>query len=422
MKLPLNTKWVIVTVKEPVMFHQTHDETWLLNPNRRYIFNANRVAPIEQFVETVSEFDNAALLQPLAAGKDLCAAKILIERTRERGIGDLLFMTGVLGYLQHIGGNNVEIDVMSFADRGVVLTHCPLLHNKCVKCGPVEYDALRQYNYHWFVENATEQDAEPDQLNIYDALFKQLGFDPEQIEARWKRPTATLVNDDFQNLDMLYRRIWDDKKLELRRIGYYVVAPFANASLRCLPYSRWLEIIQLLCTRRPVIVVGTSSLRLPDTDMSAGEFSSRIAHLSSSVGFNGAQFPLINAVDGTTIRVLMALISRATGVVALDSAPLYMAQALNVPAVSLWGTHAPGARIGYDKPYMDLAVWNSDACRRAPCFAYNEFPVDKCPQGDKQRICEVLDDVDPQAVLAKVDTIEASQVSPFKKTEAPAKA
>jgi ADP-heptose:LPS heptosyltransferase len=152
-------------------------------------------------------------------------------------------------------------------------------------------------------------------------------------------------------------------------------------------------------------------------DMSAGEFSGRVAQMGSTTGFNGAKFPLVNAVDGTTIRVLMALISRATGVVALDSAPLYMAQALNVPAVSLWGTHAPGARIGYDKPYMDLAIWNPDACRRAPCFAYSQFPVDKCPNGAKQRVCEVLNAVDPQVVLAKADLIEASQVSPFKKIE-----
>lgn len=404
MKLPLNTQWVIVTVKAPVMFHQTYDETWLLNPNRRYILNANRVGSIEHFLENVSEFDNASLYQKLSASKDLCGSKILIERTRERGIGDLLFLTGVLGYLQHISSNNVEIDLMSFADRGVVLTHSPLLHNKCVKCGPVEYDALRHYNYHWFVNSATEQDAEPDQLNVYDALYQQLGFAPDQIEARWKRPTATLVDDDWQNLDMFYRRIWETKKLELRRIGYYVVAPFANSSLRCLNYGRWLEIIKLLCTRRPVVVVGTTALRLPDMDMSAGEFSSRIAQLPAST---------INAIDSTSIRVLMALIARATGVVSLDSSPLYMAQALNVPAVSLWGSHAPGARIGYDKAYMDLAIWNESACRRAPCFAYSQFPAEKCPHGDQQRVCEVLDSISAEAVLAKMDTVEANSSTSF---------
>jgi ADP-heptose:LPS heptosyltransferase len=398
MNMPANNHWVIVTVKSPVMFHQTYDETWLLSPNHRYILNASRVGAIEQFIETISELDGAALLQPLMAGKSVTGAKILIERTRERGIGDLLFLTGPLGYLNHVSGNNVHIDLMAYADRGVVLSHLPLISNGCVKCGPVEYDNLRQYNYHWFLSSVTEHDSEPDQLNVYDALYQQLGFNPEEIEPQWKRPAATLVPEDYQNLDMLFKRVWDDKKVELRRIGYYVVAPFANASLRCMRYGRWLEIIRLLATRRPVVVVGSSSLRLPDTDMSAGDFNQRVGGMGQAV---------VNAIDSTSIRVLMALISRATGVVALDSAPLYLAQAVRTPAISIWGTHAPGARLGYDKAYMDAAIWHADNCNRCPCFAYGQFPVEKCPQGAKQRVCEVIDGATAEDVMARVDLIEA---------------
>lgn len=413
MKTPVNTQWVVVTTKEPVIFHQTYDESWLLNPNHRYILNANRLEPIEPFLESVSEFSSAALVQRLHAGQDLCGAKVLVERCRERGLGDLLFLTGPLGYFNHVTGNNIEIDLMSFADRGVVLSNCPLLHNKCVKCGPLEYDSLRHYNYHWFVESVTEQDTEQDQLNVYDALYHQLGFDYTQIEPRWKRPTATLVNDDYLNLDMVFRRIWEDRKLELRRIGYYVVAPFANASLRCMSYQTWLQIIGLLATRRPVVVVGTSNLRLPDTDMSVGEFIQRLQGCGQGV---------VNAIDGTSTRALMALISRATAVVTLDSAPLYLAQAFNTPAVSLWGTHHPAARIGYDQRYMDWAIWHGDACRRAPCFAYSYFPVDKCPKGKDQRICEVLADIQPEEVLAKVDAIEGVQELTTLNETGPAKA
>lgn len=399
MKLPINTQWVVATVSEPTMFHQTSDEAWLLNPNRRYIFNANRLQPIEHLLADVSEFENSSLYCRLRAGQSLCGSKILIERTRERGIGDLLFMTGVLGYLNHITGNNVEIDLMSFADRGVVLTHSPLLNNSCVKCGPVEYDSLRHYNYHWFVNSLTEQDAEPDQLNVYDALYTQLGFDPAEIDAKWKRPAVTMAPQDYQNLDMLYRRIWDDRKLELRRIGYYVVAPFSNASLRCMPYTCWLETIKHLSARRPVVVVGTSSLRLPETsDMSAGDFISRMSGMGPAV---------VNAIDSTSTRVLMALIARSNGLVALDSAPLYIAQALNIPAVSVWGTHAPGARIGYDKAYTDLAVWKPDACRRAPCFAYSQFPTHKCPNGEHQRTCAVLEAVTAEDIMAKIELVES---------------
>jgi hypothetical protein len=397
--IPTNSQWLIVTVKEPVMFHQTADETWLFNPNRRYIVNANRIGVIEQFIDTVSELDGASLYHRLRANQDITGAKILVERNRERGIGDLLFLTGPLGYLHHLSGGDIEIDLMAFADRGVVLTHSPLINNKCVKCGPLEYDHLRMYNYHWLVNTVTEQDTEGDQLNVYDALYQQLGFVPEDVEPKWKRPNAVLVADDFQNLDRLFQHVWTQRQIDLRRIGYFVVAPFANATIRSMNYGTWLEIIKKLATRRPVMVVGNSSLRLPTMDMSAGEFSQRVA------GIGGGVF---NAVDSTTIRVLMALIARSVGVICLDSAPLYMAQALNIPAISIWGTHAPGSRIGYDKTYMDLAIWQQDACKFSPCFAYGKFPVNKCPSGIHQACCEVTGAVTADDVLSRVDIIESA--------------
>lgn len=381
------------------MFHQTADETWLFNPNRRYIVNANRLPAIEQFIDNVSELEGSALYHRLRAGQNVTGAKILVERTRERGIGDLLFLTGPLAFLNHISGNAVSIDVMAFADRGVVLTHSPLIANKCVKCGPLEHDHLRMYNYHWLVNTVTEQNTEGDQLNVYDALYQQLGFDPQDIEPQWKRPSATLMAEDFQNLDRFYRHVWDSRKVDLRRIGYFVVAPFANATLRCMNYGRWLEIIKALGTRRPVVVVGNSSLRLPDTDMSAGQFSQAVANLGGGI---------FNAVDSTTLRVLMALIARSTGIVCMDSAPLYMAQALNTPAISIWGTHAPACRIGYDKNCMDLAIWKQSACEWSPCFAYGKFPVDKCPDGLRQTSCAVTADVSVDDVLLKVDMIESA--------------
>lgn len=410
--MPSNSQWLIVTVKEPVMFTQTADETWLFNPNRRYIVNANRVKQIEQFIDTASELDGASLYHRLRANQNITGAKILVERNRERGIGDLLFLTGPLAYLRHLSGDDVEIDLMSFADRGVVLTHSPLISNKCVRCGPLEYDHLRMYNYHWLVNTVTEQDSEGDQLNVYDALYQQLGFVPEEVEPKWKRPTATLVSEDFQNLDRLFHYVATQRNLDLRRLGYFVVAPFANATIRSMNYDTWLQIIKQLSTRRPVMVVGNSSLRLPSMDMSAGEFSQRVAAIGGGV---------FNAVDSTTIRVLMALIARSVGVICLDSAPLFLAQALNVPAVSIWGTHAPGSRIGYDKTYMDLAVWKQEACLHSPCFAYGNFPVNKCPNGIRQTCCEVISAVTADDVLRKVDIIESAniQLGTFAAAKAP---
>ncbi len=397
-KLPSNSQYVIVTVSKPVMFHQTEDETWLFNPNRRYLLNAARIPVIHPFIQSVSELENSSLLNPLRAGKSVTGAKILVERFRERGIGDLLFLTGPLSFIHNMSGANVSIDLFAFSDRGTVLTHAPFLNCGTVLCGPIEYDNLRMYNYHWFVGSVTDCDEEPDQLNVYDALFKQLGFDPETIDSRWKRPVATLVSDDFQHLDAFFRNIFETKKIDLRRLAYYVVAPFSNASLRCMPYSIWAELIKHLAQRRPVVVVGTSKMRLPDTDMSAGQFMQIINSYGGGV---------INAIDGTPqVRLLMALIARAKALVCLDSAPLYIAEALNTPAISIWGTHDPGVRIGYDERYMRYAIWNQNACNCCPCYAYSQFPAQKCPSGSAQKSCEVLSTVDSSTVLRMMDQVE----------------
>lgn len=397
--IPQDTRFAIITVNKPVMLDMTPDETWLFNPNRRYVLPVSLLPRIQHYVESSSEFKNSALYNPILPNKDIKGASILVERCRERGIGDLLFMTGPLAFLNNLTGGDVKIHLSALSDRGSVLTHSPLLQGGTVFCGPTEYDHLRNYNYHWFVDSVTETDEEGDQLNVYDALFKQLGYDPADIDVRYKRPQMTLVPEDMLNLHRLYSHVFAQSKIDLRQIPYYVVAPFSNATLRCAPYSLWLKVIKELSTRKPVLVVGASSLRLPDTDMTAGTFISALPALGSSV---------INAIDATpSVRLLAALISKASLVLTVDSGTLYIAQALRTPTVSLWGTHDPGVRIGYDAEYMKLAVWSSDNCKNSPCYAYADYPVHKCPQGNMQAVCEVLLAATADDVLGKVNLAES---------------
>jgi len=76
----------------------------------------------------------------------------------------------------------------------------------------------------------------------------------------------------------------------------------------------------------------------------------------------------------------------------------------------VWGPHDPGVRIGYDQDYMNLAVWSQDKCRRCPCYCYDRFPVEKCPQGAEQRICEPLRTTNPGLILNKFEEIENNNV------------
>lgn len=362
--------------------------------------NACHLDSLNGHVETVSDLRGSALYRPLRAGAFLPGARVLVERCRERGLGDLLFMTGPLSYIQHVTGGTALVDFYALAERGHILANHPALRFRTTLAGPVFYDDFPLYDYHWFVDTVTEHQEEVDQLNVYDALFSELGFDPTVIPAEYKRPSLTLVEDDWKNLDQFYYFVHAERQIDLRRNPYYVVCPFANSTLRCLPYATWQRIIVELSKRAHVVVLGSLGQRLPVTDFTAGEFAASLPGLGARV---------ISALDTVSTRVMASVIAKAKALVGLDSGPLYVAQALRTPAVSIWGPHDPRVRIGYDPAYMDNAVWERTACRYAPCFAYSGFPAGKCPDGGAQSICQVLKETPVEAVLAKLDAMERRQ-------------
>jgi hypothetical protein len=400
--MPHNSQWMVVTFKKPVMWTRNEDETWILNPNRRYVLNANQLGNLSEYIAKMSDLKAGEFYKPLQAGQaHLEGSTVLIERFRERGIGDLLFLTGPMNYMRYVSANGVGIDCYALADRGVIMANHPALRFKATLAGPLHYDDLQNYDYQWFVDTATEYVEEHDQLNVYDALYKSLGFDPGTIPAQFKRPTAHLDDQDAKNRDQFFHFTFLEKKIDLRKTGYYVIAPFARGSLRVARYQMWLEVINELKKTRPVVVIGSLDGRIPATDMTAGEFNQQINQAGSNV---------INVLKSPAwpVRVMMSIISGAIGVGTLDTGPLYVAQALRIPAVSVWGPHDPGVRIGYDQPYMDLAVWEQAECRHCPCYAYDGFPADQCPQGEQQLVCQPLASTPSSAVLEKFAKIEAA--------------
>lgn len=398
-----NNKYVIVTFKEPFLWSRSLDETWMFNPPRRYILNEAQTVLLDKYIESKSELVNSRNYKPIYSGLEkLRGRRILIERFRDRGIGDHLFLTGPINYLQHLTGGQIHIDTYALNDRAMVYNNFDGLTYKRAMIGPVLYDDLPRYDYHWFVESVTEYDETPDQVNVYDALYKQLGIDPAVVSPKFKRPTMTLVKKDYEDLDSSFHMIYKKSQIDLRVTPYYVVAPLSNASLRTAAYAMWLRLVQELSRARPVLVVGhvANDGQVPSADISFGAFYQHLNHLSEN------NPKILNLIGSTTVRTMAALISRATACVTLDSGPLYIAQALNVPTISLWGTHNPYTRIGYDSEYMKYAIWKRQFCKNSPCFSYARFPYEKCPKGEQQVVCEVLGAVDPAEIVTKINQIE----------------
>jgi hypothetical protein len=325
---------------------------------------------------------------------------LLVERFRDRGLGDLLFLTGPFAFMHHVSGGEVKIHTYAFSDRSAVLYNNPQLEHRTAFVGPTHYDDFPQYDYQWMIESVTESCAESDQLNVYDALYQLMGLNPAQIDPKFKRPHVYPTEEELGAVNQFHYHVWMEKRCDLRKTGYYVVAPLTHSKLRATSYRFWLDLCVELAKRRPVIVVGQPHENLPVMDMAPGAFIDTINELGDAV---------LNAIQMNPplpLRSVMALIARANCVVTLDTGPLYIAQGVRTPAISLWGPHDPGVRLGYDQDYMELAIWNESACGKCPCFCYGSLPYNKCPHGTEQDLCEVLKTVTVDAVLEKMDLVD----------------
>lgn len=390
-----------MTMAKPILWPRCDQETWSLTPPNRYVVNAEYSSRFsEDQVEEVSDLKGSAYHKPFVGLINLNNSKILVERHRSRGIGDLLFLSGPLSYLHHMSGGTVKFFLKSLVDRGSVLYNHPALHLKTPLYGPTVYDTLPLYDYHWFIESVTEFNEDREQPNVYDVLYRQIGFDPKTIDPIYKRPSVGFDESDTRGLHAFYHAIWSEKQIDLRSEPYYVVAPFSHGVVRSAPYGLWLNLIHELSQKHPVLIIGSLRHELPDMDMPAGEFVQRLRMMSQQ------QAKIINLISDLPLRSVLTIISKSKCVFCLDSAPLYMAQACRVPAISVWGPHSPRVRIGYDKAYMDLAIHAKEACPNSPCFAYSGFPERKCPEQEAQKFCAVLANVGVNDIMEKLSLLE----------------
>lgn len=390
-----------MTMAKPVLWPRCDQETWSLTPPNRYVVNAEYSSRFsEDQVEEVSDLKGSAYHKPFVGLINLNNSKILVERHRSRGIGDLLFLSGPLSYLHHMSGGTVKFFLKSLVDRGSVLYNHPALHLKTPLYGPTVYDTLPLYDYHWFIESVTEFNEDREQPNVYDVLYRQIGFDPKTIDPIYKRPSVGFDESDTRGLHAFYHAIWSEKQIDLRSEPYYVVAPFSHGVVRSAPYGLWLNLIHELSQKHPVLIIGSLRHELPDMDMPAGEFVQRLRMISQQ------QAKIINLISDLPLRSVLTIISKSKCLFCLDSAPLYMAQACRVPAISVWGPHSPRVRIGYDRAYMDLAIHAKQACPNSPCFAYSGFPERKCPEQEAQKFCAVLANVGVNDIMEKLSLLE----------------
>jgi len=144
------------------------------------------------------------------------------------------------------------------------------------------------------------------------------------------------------------------KKFCLREKEYIVISPFSNFTLKEWSLRNWNRLIKLLGKEMRIVVTGTSKDYEKSKELE-GDF--------------------VNAVGKTSLRELMALLKGAKLVIACDSSPVHMANALGVPAITVYTATSP--RYGF-YPLRGIYLQNP-----APCSPCSPNPK-KCKEGHER--------------------------------------
>jgi heptosyltransferase-2/heptosyltransferase-3 len=133
---------------------------------------------------------------------------------------------------------------------------------------------------------------------------------------------------------------------------YAVVAVGAAGGAKRYPPSAWRAVVRRLCTRLPVVVVGTES-EVP---------------LASAAGA-GEERGVHNLCGATGLPELAALLAGAAGFVGVDSGAAHLAAAVGCPVVVLFGPGDPleTAPAGKDVRILRDGLWCSP-CRSRTCL------------------------------------------------------
>ena len=170
---------------------------------------------------------------------------------------------------------------------------------------------------------------------------------------------------------MPYLSVLEEEKLQVKEKfklpeDFIVLSPFSNFRLKEWSLEGWVELIKRLGI--PSIVVGT------ERDRQRAEIFDKTSSL--------------NLVGKTSLRELMAVISLSKGVVSCDSSPVHIANALGVPALSVYTATSPDygfyPLIGvYVKPelYCSPCSPNPKVCRTGTQACLSMVGVDDVLRG-----------------------------------------
>lgn len=365
---------------------------WTLIPRTRYVLSGGTHLRYLNDLRTqgkpephnrTAHFNN--YLVPYCA-HDLTGKTLAIYR--ESGLGDHLIVTALCAYLKHrwplakieVYGSERSYDAWCF-NQDATFTPAPPTFEAL---DTSRKEGTTRCDFHIVGEGWMEADLHHDQPNCYDAMYRVCGFDPDQIEAKWKVPRIYWGPEDQQA---------ELEWLRGKPAHRYVLCHWnPSGALRMYPPPQYEEAMLRLAEHVHVVIVGDRHPAVPAPD------EARLcAH------------PNITSYYGKTSRWrdLLPMIANAACVLCPDSSVGHVAASWSkVPVVSAWGPFSPNDRVKYYPNHHP--VLNAFACPHSPCRQqYSAVPHHLCQhaegyQGAAEKYCSALRAIPPQKVVEAV--------------------
>ncbi|SHE71592.1 heptosyltransferase I [Modicisalibacter ilicicola DSM 19980] len=216
----------------------------------------------------------------------------------------------------------------------------------------IGYDKARSKDWqHWFTHRQLEPHPRAHVLESFMDFARALGVDPAITGCpEWNLPIPETAYAEASRLT--------------GETAYALISPCANPRLR--NFRNWsaegyATVIEHLWTQ-----YGLKTLLSGGSSSQEREMGERIRALAASEA-------VIDAIGKSSLKGLLALIDRADVVIAPDSGPVHMANALGTPTVGLYATTNPD---------------------RAAPYGWRDFVVDRYPEAVRTYLHKEPDEID----------------------------
>ncbi|MGO2146586.1 glycosyltransferase family 9 protein [Halomonas sp.] len=245
----------------------------------------------------------------------------------------------------------------------------------------VGYDKARAKDaQHWFTQHQLAPHPKAHVLESFMDFARLLGVKDDHLE--WNMPVPAMA--------------YEEARVISGESPYLVINPCSNARLRNFRnwsvegYASVIEHAWRHHGLKSVLTGGSSTL-----EREIGEQIEALCQPGS----------VINAIGGTSLKGVLALIGQARAVIAPDTGPAHMANAMGTPTLGLYATTNPERAAPY--------CWRDFAVNAYPdaVHAYLHKSVGEVSWGQRVRHQDAMQLIKTETVIAQLDTLLAHTAS-----------